>query len=418
MKKILLTLGITLFCSAASAQNSAIYKAQALDQKNDYQGAISVLEEAVANPKTTKLAEMYRMLGEDYAKLFNPQLLNAANSMPFDTTLFVTYLDKMIDNYTKSHNADFTPDKKGNVKPRFEILNKLRMLSFVDYYNYAAMFLYQNKNIDGAVTYFEKYLDYPYNPSFTEAERDSILTVKKTAYSQTALNLASLNYQKENWEKAIKYADIALKDTLGTRDLYVIKSQSYASMGDSASWLNTLIDAVKRTENPGFIQNLLYYYVSHNDVAGAEKMADELVATAPNSRASWYMKGCVDLNLKKDYPAARENFQKSLSIDPDYLEANINCAYTYVNQVISERVAGKFKILGSGKNVTKAQMPTYQKELAYAKSFYENAKPYMEKARSLAPDQPRLWAYALQMIYENLQMKTEKAEIDAIIDGM
>ena len=39
----------------------------------------------------------------------------------------------------------------------------------------------------------------------------------------------------------------------------------------------------------------------------------------------------------------------------------------------------------------------------------------MQKVRSLVPDQPKEWVYVLQMIYENLNMKTEKAEMDAII---
>lgn len=42
----------------------------------------------------------------------------------------------------------------------------------------------------------------------------------------------------------------------------------------------------------------------------------------------------------------------------------------------------------------------------------------MEKVRTLAPTQAKLWAYTLQMIYENLQMKDKKKEIDEIIKGL
>lgn len=166
------------------------------------------------------------------------------------------------------------------------------------------------------------------------------------------------------------------------------------------------------------MQNLLYHYVSHNDVQGAEAMANELVTASPDSKAAWYMKGCVELNLKKAYAEARNCFQKALAIDPDYVDANVNTAYTYVNEAVAEKLAGKYKFVGKSRTVTQAQMPAYKKELAHVQEFYKNAQPYMEKVRQLKPEEPKVWAYTLQMIYENLQLKTQKAEIDAIIDGL
>ena len=97
------------------------------------------------------------------------------------------------------------------------------------------------------------------------------------------------------------------------------------------------------------------------------------------------------------------------------MEANINTAYTYVNQVVADKMAGKFKFIGTSKRITPAQEAAYKKELELVQSYYKSALPYMERVRQLIPDKPRQWAHTLQMIYENLQMKTEKAEIDAII---
>lgn len=418
MKKFLFTIGMALFCGTAFAQNSAIFKAQALEQKGDIAGAAALLEEALKHPKTTKFAEMYHQVAEDNAKLFNPELMKAAQGLPFDTAAFCMHLDKMVDFYTKSHEADVKPDEKGRVKSKFVAQNKSRMLTMVDYYNYAAMFQYQNHDTAQAISYFEKYLKFPNNVVFTKHESDSIFAAKKSAYSQTALNLASLNYNKKNWPKAIEFADIALQDTIGTRDLYIIKMQAYAAQGDSAQWLSTLKEAVSKTENEGFAQNLLYYYVSHNDVQGAEAMANDMAVATPNSKMAWYMKGCVELNLKKDYAEARKCFENALAIDPEFIDANVNIAYTYVNQAVSDKMAGKYKFVGTNKMITQAQMPSYKKELALVQSYYKNALPYMEKVRTLAPTQAKLWAYTLQMIYENLQMKDKKKEIDEIIKGL
>ncbi len=418
MKKFFLTMGLTLLFGAANAQNSAIYKAQTAEQKGETAEAISILEAALSNPKTTKFAEIYHMVAEDHAKLFNNELTKAAQGLPFDTVAFTNHLDKMIDGYTKSHEADVKPDEKGRVKSKFVMANRFRMLSMLDYYNYAAMFKFQQHDTLQAISYFQKYLDLPNNSIFSKAETDSILNAKKAAYMQTSSNLATLTFSMKQWDTAIKYADATLKDTINTRDMYIIKMQSYLAKNDSTDWLNTLVDAVKRTEDDGFMQNLLYYYVNHNDLKAAEGMANDLITSSPNQKGPWYMKGCVELNMKKDYAAARECFAKALEIDPNYADANANMAYTYVNEAVADRMAGKFRFIGTGKRILPAQEAAYKKELATVQGYYKNAMPYMEKVRELVPDRPRVWAYTLQMIYENLQMKDKKAEIDNIIKGL
>ncbi len=418
MKKILLSLGLALFCGAAMAQNSAIYKAQALEQKKDFAGAAAILDEALQNPKTTKFAQIYHTAAKYNAMVFNEELGKAASGIPFDTTKFVNLLDKIVDYYTKSHEADITPDKKGRVKSEFVQLNHIQMLYLLDYYNYAAIFMHQNKNTDGAITYFEKYLNLPKNPIFSQHETDSIYKSKKDAYSQTYFNLAQLYYKNKNWDKVISNIDEALKDTLNTRDLYMYKMQAYLEKGDSAQWLKTMQEGLANTGDENLAQNLLYYYYQKNDVAGAESMANEMITSSPDSKSAWYMKGCVELNLKKDYPAARECFGKALDIDPDFVNANANMASAYINQVITDKNNGKFKILGVKKSYSTKEKPIYDKELNYVQDLYKKALVHMEKVRGLVPDQPRTWAYSLQMIYENLDMKAEKAEIDGIIESI
>lgn len=401
------------------AQNSAIYKAETLKQKGDIAGAAATLEEALRNPKTTNWAEMYHQAGELRAQLFNVELMKAAQGMPFDTTAFVTHLDSMVFLYTKSHEADIAPDKKGKVKPKFVAQNHARMSAFLDYYNYAALFMNQNKQLDRSMLYFEKYLDMPKNPIFTQHETDSIYASKQQVYSQTVSNLAMLSFQQKKWDDALRFADRALKDTMNLRDLYVIKMQCHVNKGDSAAWLETLKEGVTRLENESMMQNLLYYYMTHNDLAAATKMADDLVAANPSNRSSWYMKGVILLNMKKDYQSAREAFTKALEIDPNYIEANINMASTYINEVVAKRLAGSYKFAGTGKNITgQKNVDIYKKELAEIQGYYKNAQKYMEHVQMIDPENPKRWVHTLQMIYDNLQLKDKKAEMDAIIESL
>lgn len=413
-------MGLLFAGGSVFAQNSAIPRANVMIEKGQLTEASALLEEALKNPKTTKFAQMYNLAGEVQAQIFNPELMKAAQGMPFDTLVLCNGIDKAITYYISSHKADVTPDEKGRVKSKFVEANHGRLKAMLDYYNYAAVFMNGVGDKQRSVEFFKKYLDMPECGVFSDAEKDSIYAEKKVAYTQTAQNLAVLNYQEKNHDDALKYAQMALKDGEPSRDLYIICMQSHLAKNDSAAWLGSLKDAVERTSDVGFMQNLLYYYVNKNDVEAATAMANDMITNAPDNKASWYIKGCVDLNLKKDYVAAREAFDKSLQIDPNFVEANVNMAYAYMNEVRAHIMDGKYKYAGtSSTNITgKEAVEAYKKELSEIQEYYKNAMTYMEKVRLLSPDTPKMWAYALQMIYENLQLKDKKAEVDAIIESL
>ena len=154
MKKLIIS--ALMLCSAGimMAQNSALYKAQMYLDRGDMKEAVNVLEAAVANPKTTKLAEVQNKLGELYAQIMNPELVKAANNMPFDTVLFATYMDKSLLAFQASHEADITPDSKGRVKSKFVDANRSRVLSMLDYYNFAGVFMSQMKQPEKSKEYW------------------------------------------------------------------------------------------------------------------------------------------------------------------------------------------------------------------------------------------------------------------------
>ena len=56
-----------------------------------------------------------------------------------------------------------------------------------------------------------------------------------------------------------------------------------------------------------------------------------------------------------------------------------------------------------------------QASKAAVKKFYEEAKPFYEKARALKPDQKDLWLQGLYRVYYNLNMGPEFEEIDKMM---
>ncbi len=424
MKRSILCFAASLLAMGATAQNSAVYKAQDLIQKNEITQAEQVLEAAIANPKTTKYAQIYQLAGTVQQRIFNPQLLRAAQSQPFDTLAFCTHLDKAVEYFTKSEEANNAPDAKGRVKPdsKISFMNKQYITQMLDYYNYAGMFMNAAGNKEKSVEYFQKYAELPKNVVYTQDETDSIYAAKKLNYQQTRLNLAYLAYQSKQWDKAIAACDEALKDTMGTHDLYVIKIQALGEKKDSLAWQNTLAEAAQRTGSQNFSQTLLYYYMQNNKIADAEALAQRMVTESPDNKASWFMKGAIELNVKKDYPASRESFKKALAIDADYQEALYNMGTAYLNEVFDLSHSGKFKYIGTNRAITgkksdgsfQRNNAIYEKELATVRQYYKDAQPYFEHLRELKPDNPRLWASPLQNIYSSLGMKEKADEMDKI----
>lgn len=433
MKKLLLMAALAGSVLAATAQSALTMKVDGLMGKKDYVGAAKVLNDEIdkvnakwekdkiknpaALPNNSKLAEIYNKLGDVYGIQFNPELMKAAQGQPLDTAKFCTMLDKTVESYTQSAICDNTPDAKGKVKPKFNTTNRKQLLAMLDYFYYSGVFKNQNQDIKGSRDEFRKFVNLRRNPAFTQHQQDSIYQAKKKLYDQAAFNISLLYYQDQDWDNVLATIDDAMNDQDNLHDAFIIKQQALLAKGDSTAWIATLRDAVNRVENnTNFMEQLIYYYSQKNDAASANQLADELIATNPNNKTAWYMKGCTQLNLEQDYVGCRTSFQKCLDIDPDYIEANLNMAFSYMNEVMQNRQNDKYKYAFRS-SYTSKEKAAYEKELAEIQGFYRSAMPYAEKVRTLVPDQPKRWGPALSMIYSNLRMQKEADEVDALISA-
>ena len=408
MKKILLAITMVVSALTSVAQNSAIHKVEFMVEKERYEEALQIIETALANPKTTKFAGFYYNKGEVNRKYFERVLDQASQGIPFDTAAFCNYLDEAITNFTKSHLADMQPDKKGRVEPQYQDKNYRTLKAMVNYYNYAGMFANQQGDYKNSIQWFRKYYDFPKNPVFSASETDSLYQLAPVIYSQTAVNIVMLNFQLKDWDGVLETVDAALKDTISTRDLYLMKMQAHLEKNDSAAYINDLKEAVARTEHAGFAQNLLYVYMQRNQPEEALALANDLVTSNPSSHTGYYLKGCIELNMLKNYAAARESFAKAIELNPSFVDANVNMAYTFMNEVVARRNNGDWKLDRNNKK-------EFDKEFAEIEKYYQQALPYMERVKELVPEQPKVWAAALQQIYTNLQNKEKADEMDRIL---
>ncbi len=436
MKKIFSLAIFSLFTLAGMAQSP---KAQLKMDEGKFAEALQVVNEAIADTDkdvqeatakaqakgkpvvldkfNKKYAGLYNQGATCYAQIFNPELMKAANQQPLDTTVFITALDNMITYYTKSYVYDNMPDAKGKVKAKYDADNKRFIESCLDYYFYGAIFLNERGDKVGASEQFKKHMLLPENPALAD-KKDSILTAKKENYEQSAYFNTLINYELKKWDDILATIDKGLSNKEYNHDLYLIKAEAVLqTTKDTAQYVNVLKDAIANVEkNQSFAESLLSIYYDKKDAEGAEATVNEILAKNPNSASAWYIKGCINLNLKQDFNTARECFSKVLAADPDHLLANANMAYAWMNDVATRRLNGEYKYI-ERKTVTEKIKADYEKELATVREFYANARPHMEKVRELAPDRSKVWAPALQQIYFNLGLEEEAKQMDEIMES-
>lgn len=409
MKKLLISIGLCMVASSSYAQKW--WNAEEKFDEGKYTEAAAIMDKVLTQEhKDTEWAKLYNLAANIQIHLYNPELVKAAQGQPFDTTLFVSGLDKAVTYFTKSHEYDVKPNAKGKVKAKFIDDNHTRMKDMLKHYNFAAQFLLMNKDMDGAVTMFRKYIEMPDNPVFSKEETDSIRKADHAGYAQTAFNIAMIRFEQKNWKEVLENVDLVLNDTAYMHDAYVMKMQALLETKDTADWVLCAQDAVAHLDDAASIaQSLLYYYVEKNLVKDAQDMANKMVANFPNNKNAWYMKGCVDLNLVKDFETARADFAKTLAIDPNHYESNMNTGVSFINEVISRRDKGEFV-------TDRTRVKEYNASIEKMREYYKKALPYFEKARMLAPDRIKEWGPNLQNVYSNLEMKDKVEEIKALMN--
>ena len=426
MKKIF-SLAAVAACSMVSmAQNSVISKAAFLQEQNKTAEALEVLKSSFDNPKTTKFAEIYNQAGKLVSTQFNPELMKAAQNEPLDTAKFISSLNEMVDYFTKSYVAEHTPDAKGKMpKVKFSPENTRVLLGCQDYFFYAGIFLNQNRDKAGAYESFNKHLQFVNNPALAD-KRDSLIQAKAQNYAQASYYCSMLAYEMKKWDDVLRQTqellpkkELLAEAKIPVRDLYLMRFEAnLTGKKDTLAYVNDLKHAIDNIEdNQAFMESLVAVYNEKNDVKSAEETANEMVAKNPQSKSAWFIKGYVDMNLKHDYAAARNAFDKALELDPNYLEAMANKAYCYINEVVTKRQNGGYKYAGSNLDRVKGQkaVDLYNKELKEIRGYFEKALPLMEKVRELAPERSRLWASALEQIYSNLNQKAKAEEMENIM---
>ena len=360
-----------------------------------------LIEEAMKNPETKDLADTWDVAGFIQKRINEEQMKNAFLKKPYDTLKVYNSILKMYEYYNKCDDLAQVPNEKGKIKNKYRKANASSMLAErPNLINGGIQYFNLDKNKE-ALKFFATYVESASYPMLADKE----LAKNDTLLPQIAYYATLAADRVGDKDAIIKYAPSALSDKDGGKFAMQLMADAYKAKGDTAAWIKSLEEGIlKFPGNDYFFANLVDYYNTSNQASKAMEFADKMLTNDPNNKLYLYVKAYLYHNMK-EYDNAIEYYKKAIAADPEYAEAYSNVGLVYLMKAQDY----------ADKATTDINDPKYAEAQAAVKKFYEEAKPFYEKARALKPDQKDLWLQGLYRVYYNLNMGPEFEEIDKMM---
>lgn len=211
MKKFMTLAVASILSMSAFAQD--VYKQ--ISKIKDYNEAYNLLKSNLGSMSAEEKAKCYNKLVDlAYDKVVKEQATITSNQMaaqfntkaePYDTVGLYNAVLQAIENGVKCDEFDNQPNEKGKIKPKFHKSNGDRLYP-IRFHLINAGIYYQNTNEALAYKNLATYVDSNDYPLFAEQDKS-----KDASLTQMAYYAARFAYFAKEYDKAEKYADIAIR---------------------------------------------------------------------------------------------------------------------------------------------------------------------------------------------------------------
>ncbi len=390
MRKLMIAALMMLGTSAAFAGDSetlkAILKAKTYAEAEQLVKAgldqlVSSEEKAKAYNHLTKLA-LEKFDSENAIQTANmAALVSKTPVTPYDTLGFYEAAYNATVNGLECIKYDSQPNAKGAIKPKFTealkpLISNTRLQLITAGNHYAGL-----GDKDGVLKYWGAFLDSDNNPLFAASK-----PMEAQFLGQVAYYTAQFANQDKQYDRAEKYADIAMQDSTMREKAQIFKyamaQRNLKTYEDSVKYVSQIEELYQREpDNEMAFGTLCNMY---NDL----KMTDKLKATIqekldkdPQNYTAWALKGQTLMNQNTtaenpNWDECIDAFKKAVEIDGTnpviltYLGFSINSKAAQAN----DRVAQK--------------------------ALYKESMEYLERAKEIDPERERAnWAYPLYQCY-------------------
>ena len=394
MKKIIFTALVAAFATTSFAQD--IVKQM---KGQTYSEAVSTLNSALSGLSAEQKAKGYNQLVEisypDAAKAFQDITLANVQKNKVEASAYTPIVNALND-AVKCDEFDNQPNDKGKVAPKFRKKNADRLANFRAVLINAAN---ETQDADQKLSLANAYINSSESPLFAEALKagDQYL-----GYAQ--FFAAAAYYNKENWNKAVEYAEKALKceDVKENAEQYLVSAltKNLKTKADTLAYLKKLND-INADKYMAQIASL-YNQIGEKDLSN--KILNDAIAKDPNNKMAYAIKGENAMNAK-NWDDAIKNFKKTVEIDPEFTAVWFNLG-----------VCASSKGFDLNEQLSENGRLTPEND-AKVKDALKEAMGYYEKVREQDPNREKVsnWPYQLRMIYNALGEKDKAEEITKML---
>ena len=310
----------------------------------------------------------------------------------YDTASLFTLTKRMFEVCERFDSIDARPDKKGRVRPDYrkkhaEELDDIRLNLYLG----GRFFLVRN-NFSSAFDFFDTYLDCARQPLFESYDylhRDTLMV-------QAAYWATYSGFRDSDPERILKYAELVLEDDSRASFTLQYMSEAYRMLHDDSLYIRTLQSGFNRyMDNVYFYTRLMDYYNGNVMYDDALQLSDQALQQYPHHELFLFGRSTVLLNMGHNAESL-ETSKQLIGINNTLAEPYFNAATAILNQIVP---------LEKNARANRRQI----------NALYQEARPYMERYRKLAPDQQSKWVPALYKIYLNLNMGRQFEEIDRLM---
>ncbi|AMR33004.1 hypothetical protein A0256_17055 [Mucilaginibacter sp. PAMC 26640] len=346
----------------------AFLKIQPATAFTNLANAKTSIDKAVANEKTSQLAQTFALKGNIYAGLALKDSTAAPTLIPVadEALKKAATLDtkgeqkKLIDNgnsylaqyYINRGVKEFQAAKYDLAYKSFDGFRTLRPDDTTAIL-YTGLAAYNSGNFDGAITNYTK-----------------LVTTKYSGVERIYDEMSNAYLSKKDTAGALKIVAEGVTKFPSSAQLRKKEIEISLQSGKSQAVLEKVLEAIKndpKNKSLYFYAGLVYSQTADGASAAAKKTKDIPAKTAAN------------LKKKENYEKAADMFKKAIEVDPNYFEANLNLGYVLLAPAI-ETYNSANALPG-----TSAMTKQYNALVAKAGQEFDLAKPYLVKAVELNP---------------------------------
>lgn len=219
-------------------------------------------------------------------------------------------------------------------------------------------------------------------------------------------NAALASERLEKYDEALGYYTALTQINYGGPDVYLYMASIYDRKKDTTKKIAVIRKGLEKyPDNEGLVREELSYLLSTGQIDKALENFDKAIAKDPEDATLYYNRGLV-YDQMGEFEKAEVDYKKAVEADPEFFDAAYNLGAMYFN-------AGA-EWNNNASNFGMDQQEEYDAATKKANEYFAKAKPALEKAHEINPEDKNTMASLVQVyaiMGETEKYKAMKAKL-------